>query len=116
MLYAKAVLLEPKQKLFVSSPSDYMSGIISQIQSRRGQVLEIKQEGELVTIDAKVPVSSMFGFANEIRGASQGRASWYYEYAGYEPVPSGLQASTIASIRKRKGEPEVAPTAKDFMD
>src|SRR3989344_5794558 len=116
MLYAKAVLLEPKQKLFVSSPSDYMSGIISQIQSRRGQVLEIKQEGELVTIDAKVPVSSMFGFANEIRCASQGRASWYYEYAGYEPVPSGLQASTIASIRKRKGEPEVAPTAKDFMD
>ncbi len=116
MLYAKAVLLEPKQKLFVTSPTDYMSGIISQIQSRRGQILEIKQEGEGVTIEAKVPVSSMFGFANEIRGASQGRAAWYYEYAGYEPVPSGMQAPTIASIRKRKGEPENAPTAKDFMD
>ena len=116
MIYAKTVLLEPKQKLFVSSPTDYMSGIISQIQSRRGQVLEIQQEGELVSINAKVPVASMFGFASEIRGASQGRATWYSEYAGYEPVPQSLQASTIASIRKRKGEPETPLTAKDFIE
>ena len=116
MIDAKAVLLEPKQKLFVNSPTEYMSGIISQIQSRRGQVLEILQEGDLVSINAKVPVATMFGFANEIRGASQGRAAWYYEYAGYEPIPQSLQASTIASIRKRKGEPEVPPTAKDFLD
>ena len=116
MLQAKTVLMEPKQKLFVGSPVDYMSAIIAQIQSRRGQVLEIRQEGEAVEIDSKVPVATMFGFANEIRGASQRRAAWYYEYLGYEPVPQSLQASTIASIRKRKGEPEIAPTAKDFLD
>jgi elongation factor 2 len=116
MLGGKCVLFEPKQKLFVNSPSDYMSGIINTIQGRRGQVLEIQQEGEAVSVVAKVPVSAMFGFASDIRGATQGRAAWYYEYAGYEKLPESLQAPTIAAIRKRKGEPEVAPTAKDFVD
>ncbi len=115
-LQAKPVLLEPKQKLVVQSPSTYMSGIINTIQGRRGQIQEMDQEGEVMTITAKVPVAEMFGFASEIRGATQGRAVWYYEYAGYEKMPSELQAKTILSIRKRKGEPEVPPTAKDFMD
>jgi len=116
MLQAKCVLLEPKQNLFVNAPADYMSAIISQIQSRRGQVSNIEQEGEAISITAKVPVATMFGFANEIRGASQGRAVWYYEYAGYEKLPDSLQAQVIAQIRKRKGEPEVPPTWKDFLD
>ncbi len=116
MLLAGAVLQEPKQNLFVTAPVDYMSSIIAQIQSRRGQIGEVNQEGEALVIKAKVPVSEMFGFANEIRSASQGRAVWYYEYAGYEKLPAGLQPQTISSIRKRKGEPETPPTARDFMD
>lgn len=116
MLMAGCVLLEPKQKLFVNAPSDYMSGIVNSIQGRRGQIVDIGQEGEAISVQAIVPVSSMFGFASDIRGATQGRAAWYYEYAGYEKLPANLQASTIASIRKRKGEPENAPTAKDFLD
>ncbi len=116
MLLAKTILLEPKQKLVVQAPADYMSGIIAQIQGRRGQVINIEQEGEIMTINSKVPVAEMFGFANEIRSASQGRAAWYYEYAGYERMPPELQARTVAAIRKRKGEPETPPTARDFMD
>ena len=116
MLQAGCVLLEPRQKLFVNAPVDYMSGIVNAIQARRGQIGDISQEGEAISVQAIVPVSSMFGFASDIRGATQGRAAWYYEYAGYEKVPSNLQASTIASIRKRKGEPELPPTARDFMD
>ncbi len=116
MLLGGAVLLEPKQNLFVTAPADYMSAIIAQIQSRRGQISEVNQEGESLVIKAKVPVSEMFGFANEIRGASQGRAIWYYEYAGYERLPAGLQPTTISSIRKRKGEPETPPSARDFME
>ncbi|NUN11808.1 elongation factor EF-2 [Candidatus Micrarchaeota archaeon] len=116
MLQASCVLLEPKQKLFVNSPADYMSSIINQVQGRRGQVMDIQQEGEAVSITAKVPVSSMFGFASEIRGASQGRAAWYYEYSGYERLPTNLQSEMIASIRKRKGLPEAVPTPRDFLD
>ncbi len=116
MLQAGCVLMEPKQKLFVSTPSEYMSGVINLIQGRRGQVLDMQQEGEAVNISSKVPVSSMFGFASDIRGASQGRAAWYYEYAGYEKLPNSLLTQIITAIRKRKGEPETPPTAKDFMD
>jgi elongation factor 2 len=115
-LQARPLLLEPKQKLVVQAPSDYMSAIISQIQGRRGQIQDISQEGEIMTITAKVPVAEMFGFATEIRGASQGRAAWYYEYAGYEKMPQELMARTIQSIRKRKGEPETVPTARDYLD
>jgi len=116
MLHAQCALLEPKQKLVVNSPSEYMSGIINQIQGRRGQIQDMIQEGEAVNIEAKVPVAEMFGFASEIRSASQGRAVWYTEYAGYEKLPTELQNRVVTQIRKRKGEPENPPTAKDFLD
>ncbi|MEW5955525.1 MAG: elongation factor EF-2 [Candidatus Micrarchaeota archaeon] len=116
ILQAKCALLEPKQKLVVNSPSDYMSGIINQIQGRRGQIQDMIQEGEAVTIESLVPVAEMFGFASEIRSASQGRAVWYTEYAGYEKLPAELQARVVTQIRKRKGEPERPPTPSDFLD
>ncbi|HII38679.1 TPA: elongation factor EF-2 [Candidatus Micrarchaeota archaeon] len=116
MLQAKCTLMEPKQKLVVNSPSEYMSGIINQLQGRRGQIVDMQQEGEAVIIESKVPVAEMFGFASEIRGASQGRAVWYTEYSGYEKLPSDLQNKIVTQIRKRKGEPENPPTPSDFMD
>ncbi len=115
-LTASPALLEPKQKLVVNTPNDYMSSIINLVQGRRGQVQDMQQEGESLTLTAKTPVSEMFGFASEIRGASQGRAVWYTEYAGYEKLPANLQSQTILSIRKRKGEPEQLPTASFFME
>jgi len=115
MLMAGAVLLEPKVNLFVSVPSEFMSGAINQIQGRRGQVTSIDQEGEAVAIHANVPVSALFGFASEIRGATQGRATWYHEYAGYEKLPSGMQEQLIKEIRKRKGLNEIIPTPATYM-
>ena len=58
------MLHETKQKLVVNTPSEYMSGVISQVQGRRGQIVDMQQEGESVTLNAKVPVSEMFGFAS----------------------------------------------------
>ncbi len=116
MLIAGVQLLEPKQKLLVQAPQDYMSAIISQIQGRRGQVGNIEQEGEVVTVTAKVPVAEMFGFANDIRGATQGRAIWYTEYAGYEPLNKDLQAKIVTQIRERKGEPKEPPRPEAFLE
>lgn len=116
MLMAKPILLEPKQKLVISAPNDYLSNIITLINGRRGQVLTIEQEGETAAIVGKIPVADMFGFSNDIRSATQGRASWYYDYAGYEKLPTDLQPKIITSIRKRKGEPEIMPTARDFLE
>ena len=95
---------------------DYLSAIITQVQGRRGQMGDIVQEDEVVTVHAKVPVADMFGFSNDIRGATQGRAIWYTEYAGYENVPSSMQSKLVPDIRQRKGEPKDPPTAESFLD
>ncbi len=116
LLQAGITLLEPKQKLFVQVPQEYMSSVITQIQGKRGQILEIEQDGEIVNINAKVPVAEMFGFANILRGVTQGRAVWYYEYYGYEKLPRELQDKIVRQIRKRKGEPENPPDPSFFME
>lgn len=103
MVEAKAVLLEPKQKVFIHVPNDYMGGAIREVQSRRGQILEMKQEQDMTIIEAKCPVADLFGFASGIRSATEGRALWATEHAGFEKVPPELQDKLINEIRTRKG-------------
>ena len=116
MLYAGVQLQEPKQKITILVPADYMSAVITMINGRRGQMLDIQQEGEAATLTAKVAVAEMFGFANDLRSATQGRAIWYQEYAGYEPLPRDLLLKTVKSIRERKGDKPDPPTPNDFLD
>ncbi len=115
ILKSDAVLLEPKQKLFISVPQDYMGAVTNDIQGRRGQILEMNQEEDALTIQAKVPVAEMFGFAAAIRSTTQGRALWSTEYAGFEKVPKQLQPQIIKQIRERKGLKPEPPTAQDFL-
>jgi len=87
------------------------------LQSRRGHIQEIQQEGEEATIVAKMPVAEVIkGFSNEMRSITSGRAIWYTEYAGYERLPKDLQDGVVREIRKRKGIPEEPPKPQDFMD
>jgi elongation factor 2 len=115
-LQAGITLLEPKQKLLVQVPQEYMSAVITNVQGKRGQLLETEMEGEIVNVVSKVPVAEMFGFSNLIRGCTQGRAVWYQEYYGYEKVPRDLQDKVVREIRKRKGEPEQIPTPQFFLE
>ena len=103
ILHAKPVLLEPKQKVFIHVPDEYMGGAIREVQSRRGQINEMKQEQDMTIIDAKCPVAELFGFASGIRSATEGRALWATEHAGFEPVPRDIQDKLINEIRTRKG-------------
>jgi len=116
MLTAGVRLMEPKQIFLVQAPQEYAGNLITALQGRRGEILEIGQEGELSTVKAKLPVSETFGMSNDLRSASQGRAIWYHEYAGYELVPTSMQTELVTKVRERKGEPKEPPTAKDFMD
>jgi elongation factor 2 len=116
MLYAGVQLQEPKQKITILVPATYMSAVITLINGRRGQMMDIQQEGESATLLAKVAVAEMFGFANDLRSATQGRAIWYQEYAGYEPLPRDLLLKTVKSIRERKGDKPDPPTPNDFLD
>ncbi len=103
IMQAKPVLLEPVQKVFINTPQDYMGDAMRELSNRRGQILDMEQEGDMTVIKAKAPVSEMFGFAGAIRGATQGRCLWSIEFAGFEKVPNELQSKIIEQIRTRKG-------------
>ncbi|HLD58277.1 MAG TPA: elongation factor EF-2, partial [archaeon] len=107
ILSADPVLLEPKQLLSITAPNDYMGAITKELGSKRTQISEIRTEGEITVVVAKAPVKELIGFTADMRGATQGRAVWTAEYAGYELLPRELQKAIVTEVRKRKGlEPE----------
>ncbi len=115
MLQANPTLLEPYQKVFITVPQDMLGNVTREIQGRRGQILEMRTEGDLVTIVAKAPVKEMFGFAGAIRSATAGKAMWSVEHAGFEPVPQALLDNFIMEVRKRKGMKLELPKPEDFL-
>jgi elongation factor 2 len=116
VLAGNYVLLEPKQSLTVSVPQDFMGSVSKVLSSRRAQIEDIKTEGDSSIFISKIPVKSMIGFSQEMRGETQGRAVWTAEYFGYEQLPKSMLKDTIMDIRKRKGmDPEPKP-AEFFMD
>jgi elongation factor 2 len=111
------VLLEPKQNFMINIPQDTLSNVISFLQNRRGQITNVNQDREQVSITAKLPVSEVIkGFSNELRSLTQGRAIWYPEFAGYEKMPKELQAKIVHEIRTRKGQPPEPPKPEQFLD
>ena len=103
IMLAKPTLLEPMQKVFINVPQDYMGSCTREVQNRRGQIVDMKQDADMVTIESKVPVAEMFGFAGDIRSAAEGRCLWSTEMAGFERLPGELQRNIIREIRQRKG-------------
>ena len=103
IMLANPTLLEPIQKVFINVPQDYMGAATREIQNRRGQIVDMSQEGDMATIQSKVPVAEMFGFAGDIRSAAEGRCLWSTESAGFERLPKELQKTIIKEIRERKG-------------
>lgn len=114
-LLAQDLLFEPYQKLWVQAPQEYMGAITREIQGRRGQIEDMNQEGELISIESKVPVAEMFGFSAEIRSATEGRALWSTEVTGYEQVPENMQRDVVLEIRKRKGLKEELPHPSQWL-
>lgn len=103
IMLANPTLLEPKQKVFINTPQDYMGSATREVQNRRGQILDMEQEGDMMTLESKVPVAEMFGFAGDIRSATEGRCLWSTESAGFERLPVELQKQIVRQIRDRKG-------------
>jgi elongation factor 2 len=110
MLAADAMLLEPKQILTINVPQGFMGSAAKELGARRTQINEMRTEGDVALIIAKAPVKELIGFSAAIRSATQGRAVWTAEYAGYEKLPRELQNQIVKEVRTRKGmDPEVKP-------
>ena len=87
---AHPVLLEPMMNVEVVCPDAYMGDILGDLSSRRGKIGGMTQRGEAQVIAASVPLSEMFGYATDLRSATQGRATYTMQFERYSEVPSAL--------------------------
>jgi len=87
---AKPVLLEPIMKVEVVTPEDYMGDVMGDLNSRRGMVQGMEDTPSGKVIRAEVPLAQMFGYATDLRSATQGRATYSMEFAKYNEVPAGI--------------------------
>ncbi|HLC89704.1 MAG TPA: elongation factor G, partial [Patescibacteria group bacterium] len=94
---AMPIILEPIMKVEVITPESSMGDVIGNINSKRGQVEEMRDRGQVKIIDAKVPLAEMFGYATELRSMTQGRASYNMAFDNYSEVPANV-------VEKIKGE------------
>ena len=105
---ANAVLLEPMMKVEVVTPEEYMGDIIGDLNSRRGQVSGMEQRGINHVVNSMVPLANMFGYVNNLRSMSQGRASYTMTFDHYEQVPHNVAEEVkekflVNLIRRRYG-------------
>ena len=91
-------LLEPVMKVEVVTPEDYLGDVIGDLNSRRGQVQGTDSRGNAQTVDAIVPLANMFGYVNELRSFSQGRAQYTMQFSHYEEVPQQVADEVKAKL------------------
>ncbi|KPH74510.1 elongation factor G [Bosea vaviloviae] len=91
-----SVLLEPIMKVEVVTPEDYTGSVIGDLNSRRGQIQGQDMRGNAVVVNAMVPLANMFGYVNQLRSFSQGRANYTMQFDHYEQVPSAVAAEVQA--------------------
>jgi elongation factor G len=87
---ASPIILEPIMKVEVTTPDEFMGDIIGDLNSRRGQIEKMDQRGLNRVVDAKVPLSGMFGYATDLRSMSTGRANYVMEFSHYAKVPNNV--------------------------
>ncbi len=92
---AGAVLLEPIMKVEVITPEEYMGNVVGDLNSKRGQIGQMGDRGNVKVVDAKVPLAEMFGYATQLRSMTQGRASYSMEFLHYAEVPKNVAEELI---------------------
>ena len=116
LIRARTVILEPMQNIRIDAPNDVIGGVTREVTNRRGVIEDMPVDGSTASVIGKMPVAETFGFSNDIRAASQGRAIWNTENAGFEILPMSLFEKTVGEIRDRKGlKPEV-PDEANYTD
>ena len=98
-LNASPVLLEPVMKVEVVTPEEHYGDIIGDLNRRRGVVLGMEEVPAGKAVKAEVPLSEMFGYATDMRSATQGRASFSMEFEKYREVPDNVAETLVSKPR-----------------
>jgi elongation factor G len=96
---ARPVLLEPIMRVEVVVPKDYMGDVIGNLASRRGHIQSQEDRGGTQIINARVPLSEMFGYATDLRSRTQGRATYSMHFDRYEQAPQAVSEEVVARIQ-----------------
>jgi len=96
---ANPVLLEPVMSVEVTTPEEFMGDVIGDINSRRGQIQAMEERSGARVVKAIVPLSEMFGYVGDLRGRTQGRASYSMQFDSYAQVPSNVATEIISKAR-----------------
>ncbi|NRA86539.1 MAG: elongation factor G [Rhizobiales bacterium] len=91
-------LLEPIMKVEVVTPEDYVGDVIGDLNSRRGMISGTQIRGNAQVVDAMVPLANMFGYVNNLRSATQGRAQFTMQFDHYDQVPQAVADEIIAKL------------------
>ena len=109
-------LLEPLISFECKVPNEFVSNVIAIVQKRRGKILDMINEEDMIIVKAEMPVSESFGLAEELRSSTQGRAFWATQFSRWAPVPEQMQGEIIGKIRKRRGLSETPPRPQEFFE
>jgi len=82
----------------VVTPEEFMGQVIGELNGRRGKVTGMEPRAGVQVIGAEVPLSTMFGYATDLRSATQGRATFTMQFSHYAPVPSHLAQEIVAKV------------------
>jgi len=99
---AKPVLLEPIMRVEVVVPKEYMGDVMGDLASRRGRIQSQEDRGGTQIINARVPLSEMFGYATDLRSRTQGRATYSMHFDRYEQAPQNVSEEVVARIQGTK--------------
>jgi elongation factor 2 len=103
MRKANPFLLEPLQIQVIEMPDKFLGAVTKLVGSKRGQMIEVKQEATQAEMKAKLPVAEMIGWSNDLRSATEGRGTSSILDQLFEKVPASIMADVVRKIRKRKG-------------
>ncbi|CAN5772921.1 elongation factor G [soil metagenome] len=96
---AKPVLLEPVMRVEVVVPKEHMGDVMGNLSSRRGHIQSQEDRGGTQIINARVPLSEMFGYATDLRSRTQGRATYSMHFDRYEPAPNHVSEEVVARVQ-----------------
>jgi elongation factor G len=89
-------LLEPLVKVEVVLPEEYLGDVIGSLNARRGKIMDMESRSSAQIVRAEVPLSEMFGYATDLRSATQGRATYTMHFSHYAEVPQHVKEEVVA--------------------
>ena len=104
--YAKCgpVVLEPIMRVVVETPQEFSGTVLGTLNKRRGMIVSNENQTTTATIEAEVPLGEMFGYSNDLRSSTQGKAEFSMEFKKYAQVPRGVQETLVKEYEQKRKE------------